>query len=69
MKNAQSGKSTSQKPAHLSSKGLKEQGIDAKVYGRPKHIYSIVKKMRDKGIGFERVLDIMGFSYSGRRST
>jgi len=36
--------------------GLKEQGIDAKVYGRPKHIYSIVKKMRDKGIGFERVL-------------
>jgi GTP pyrophosphokinase len=41
--------------------GLKEQGIDAKVYGRPKHIYSIVKKMRDKGIGFERVLDIRAF--------
>ena len=41
--------------------GLKEQGIEAKVYGRPKHIYSIVKKMRDKGIGFERVLDIRAF--------
>ncbi len=41
--------------------GLREQGIEAKVYGRPKHIYSIVKKMRDKGIGFERVLDIRAF--------
>ena len=40
---------------------LKEQGIEAKVYGRPKHIYSIIKKMRDKGIGFERVLDIRAF--------
>ena len=41
--------------------GLKNQGIEAKVYGRPKHIYSIVKKMRDKGVGFERVLDIRAF--------
>ena len=41
--------------------GLKEQGIEAKVYGRPKHIYSIVKKMRDKDIGFEKVLDIRAF--------
>lgn len=41
--------------------GLKNQGIDAKVYGRPKHIYSIVKKMRDKGVGFDRVLDIRAF--------
>jgi len=43
------------------TKGLKEQAIEAKIYGRPKHIYSIVKKMRDKGIGFERVLDIRAF--------
>ena len=41
--------------------GLKEQGIEAKVFGRPKHIYSIVKKMRDKDIGFEKVLDIRAF--------
>ena len=41
--------------------GLKEQGIEAKVYGRPKHIYSIIKKMRDKDIGFEKVLDIRAF--------
>ena len=43
------------------AQGLKNQGIEAKVYGRPKHIYSIVKKMRDKGVGFDRVLDIRAF--------
>ena len=26
--------------------------------GRPKHIYSIVKKMRGKSLGFEQVYDI-----------
>jgi len=43
------------------TEALQAQGIQAKVYGRPKHIYSIVKKMRDKGVGFERVLDIRAF--------
>jgi GTP pyrophosphokinase len=38
--------------------GLKEQGIEAKVYGRPKHIYSIVKKMRGKSLDFSQVFDI-----------
>ena len=37
---------------------LKGQGIDAQVSGRPKHIYSIVKKMRGKSLPFERVFDI-----------
>ena len=37
---------------------LQAQGIDAKVTGRPKHIYSIVKKMRGKSLGFEQVYDI-----------
>lgn len=37
---------------------LKEQGIEATVQGRPKHIYSIVKKMRGKSLGFEQVYDI-----------
>jgi len=37
---------------------LRQQGIDASVQGRPKHIYSIVKKMRGKSLGFERVFDI-----------
>ncbi len=37
---------------------LKAQGIEAAVQGRPKHIYSIVKKMRGKQLGFEQVLDV-----------
>ena len=37
---------------------LNQQGIAALVQGRPKHIYSIVKKMRGKSLGFEQVFDI-----------
>ena len=37
---------------------LKLQGIQAVVEGRPKHIYSIVKKMRGKSLGFDRIFDI-----------
>ena len=37
---------------------LADQGIAAKVQGRPKHIYSIVKKMRGKSLDFEQVYDI-----------
>jgi GTP pyrophosphokinase len=37
---------------------LKAQGIRANVFGRPKHIYSIVKKMRGKSLDFEQVFDI-----------
>jgi GTP pyrophosphokinase len=37
---------------------LKTQGIAAMVQGRPKHIYSIVKKMRGKSLNFEQVYDI-----------
>lgn len=37
---------------------LLEQGIAASVQGRPKHIYSIVKKMRGKDLGFDQVFDI-----------
>ena len=39
---------------------LKAEGIKATVHGRPKHIYSIVKKMRGKLLGFEQVYDIRG---------
>lgn len=34
------------------------QGIAAQVQGRPKHIYSIVKKMRGKQLDFDQVLDV-----------
>jgi GTP pyrophosphokinase len=37
---------------------LQSQGIHASVHGRPKHIYSIVKKMRGKSLDFDQVFDI-----------
>jgi len=37
---------------------LNANGIEAKVSGRPKHIYSIVKKMRGKSLGFDKVYDV-----------
>ncbi len=37
---------------------LAARGIAAEVQGRPKHIYSIWKKMAAKGLDFERVLDV-----------
>jgi GTP pyrophosphokinase len=37
---------------------LQAQGVRASVHGRPKHIYSIVKKMRGKSLDFEKVFDI-----------
>ena len=37
---------------------LATQGMHATVQGRPKHIYSIVKKMRGKSLGFDQVYDI-----------
>ena len=37
---------------------LRAQGVTAQVAGRPKHIYSIVKKMRGKSLDFSRVFDV-----------
>ena len=37
---------------------LNHNGIAALVQGRPKHIYSIVKKMRGKSLDFEQVFDV-----------
>jgi GTP pyrophosphokinase len=37
---------------------LAAQGVQAQVDGRPKHIYSIVRKMRGKSLAFDRVFDI-----------
>ncbi|MFT7314018.1 MAG: GTP pyrophosphokinase, partial [Paraglaciecola sp.] len=37
---------------------LDQQNIKAKVYGRPKHIYSIWKKMQKKHLGFDQLYDI-----------
>ncbi len=37
---------------------LQAQGLHAQVAGRPKHIYSIVKKMRGKSLDFDHVFDV-----------
>jgi GTP pyrophosphokinase len=43
---------------HQMEKDLMAQGLKALVQGRPKHIYSIVRKMRGKSLPFERVFDV-----------
>ena len=40
------------------ARDLLAQGVKAQVDGRPKHIYSIVKKMRGKSLDFSRVFDV-----------
>jgi RelA/SpoT family (p)ppGpp synthetase len=39
---------------------LKEEGIQAEVTGRPKHIYSIYKKMERKVVDFDQIYDVRG---------
>lgn len=42
---------------HLNSE-LNALGINGEVYGRPKHIYSIWKKMQQKSLDFEQLFDV-----------
>ena len=37
---------------------LSRNGIDSEITGRPKHIYSIWRKMRRKGVNFEQIYDV-----------
>jgi GTP pyrophosphokinase len=37
---------------------LSERGIRADVQGRPKHIYSIYRKMKRKGVPFDQIFDV-----------
>lgn len=37
---------------------INDEGISAKVFGRPKHIFSIYKKMQKKGLGFDELYDL-----------
>ncbi len=39
---------------------LRYAGIEAEVSGRPKHLYSIYKKMVDSGLAFEQIHDLIG---------
>ncbi len=40
---------------------LRQEGLSAKVVGREKHLYSLYKKMRGKGVSFKEVLDVYAF--------
>lgn len=37
---------------------LAQTGVEAEIYGRPKHIYSIHRKMQRKQLAFERIFDV-----------
>lgn len=37
---------------------IKEEGVKAEVYGRPKHIYSIWRKMQKKHLSFDELFDV-----------
>jgi len=39
---------------------LSQAGINAEVGGRPKHIYSIYRKMNRKGVDFDQIYDVRG---------
>jgi GTP pyrophosphokinase len=40
------------------ARGLTDAGVAADISGRPKHIYSIWRKMQRKGTNFERIYDV-----------
>ncbi|RMF02608.1 MAG: GTP diphosphokinase [Chloroflexi bacterium] len=44
--------------AEILQQTLERRGIKAEVKGRPKHIYSIWRKMRRKGVDFDQIYDV-----------
>ncbi len=40
---------------------LKESGVEAKVYGRVKHLYSVYRKMKVQDLPFEEIHDLIAF--------
>ncbi len=48
-----------QQAVQILKKALAEAGIEAEVYGRPKHIYSIWRKMQRKGVDVDKIYDIL----------
>jgi GTP pyrophosphokinase len=48
------------KLVEIITRELEAAGIEAKVDGRPKHIYSIYQKISQKGVPFEQIRDLIG---------
>jgi GTP pyrophosphokinase len=38
---------------------LKKHGVEAEISGRPKHIYSIWRKMQNRGVDFQNIYDLL----------
>jgi GTP diphosphokinase / guanosine-3',5'-bis(diphosphate) 3'-diphosphatase len=60
MKKSERDKYISEVIAALKDK-LLEYSLKAEVKGRPKHFYSIYKKMKSRGVDFEQIQDILAF--------
>lgn len=43
---------------HALRRAMAEEGIKAEIYGRPKHIYSIWRKMQKKSLAFDELFDV-----------
>ncbi|MEX1019415.1 MAG: bifunctional (p)ppGpp synthetase/guanosine-3',5'-bis(diphosphate) 3'-pyrophosphohydrolase [Litorilinea sp.] len=40
---------------------LAKAGVEAQIFGRPKHIYSVYRKMKRKDVSFDQIYDVHGF--------
>jgi len=49
-----------QRHVEILQRKLVEEGVEAEITGRPKHIYSIYRKMQRKGVPFGQVYDVRG---------
>ncbi len=47
--------------SHILVKTLADKGVEATVYGRPKHVYSIYQKMQRQKVSFEGIYDVSAF--------
>jgi GTP pyrophosphokinase len=56
---APTAKRASRRCGRASPKTSRLHGLQVTVQGRPKHLYSIWKKMKRKGLGFAEVLDVI----------
>ncbi len=47
--------------SHILVKTLADRGVEATIYGRPKHVYSIYQKMQRQKVSFEGIYDVSAF--------